>query len=81
MNKLGNIEHPTFNASQKFQWNMGGAQVGGVRPSPGAATSAQPDVLKFFTAASTLYLAAPGDGRTPLLSMLDVPAFAIGGLS
>jgi hypothetical protein len=53
-------------------WNETGAQPAGaategagVRPSPGAATSASSDGRKLSSALGTSRPAAPGDGRTP----------------
>jgi hypothetical protein len=45
-----------------------GEDLGGVRPSPGAATTEYADAPDFITSSSLSNIAAPEDGRTPIPS-------------
>src|ERR1017187_1797939 len=45
----------------------------GVRPSPGAATSANSGVSQYANVPDSSVPAAPGDGRTPIQSLVSLP--------
>jgi hypothetical protein len=50
-----------------------GEDVGGVRPSSGAASNKQDGMPDSATSPSLSNIAAPGDGRTPLTSLPPSP--------